>query len=177
MRLEFDYTFADYQEAARYRSPAVPGRTVNWLMVGCAAIVVVATTVNLMMSDKGAAGTGSTADAGLAQWLPWVVVFAVIWLVSFLLLRRAGNSEWASTAGVARRQVVDIWPDRLVMWDAAHRAEYLWPYFIAFRETKNLLLLYPYDASTRIIPKRALPDPAQLDWLRGMLRQTIGREL
>ena len=179
MRLEFEYTFADYQEAARYKSPVVPGRrTLSWLLVACGLVVGVGLIANwLLFGTAGGIDSEPGNEASLAHWMPWLVVLAVIWVTTFLLLRRGTKSEWEETAWLARRQAVEVWPDRLVTWDAAHRAEYLWAYFVAVRETKTLFLLYPCDTSTRIIPKRAVPDAAQLEWLRAMLRQVIARKL
>ena len=177
MHLEFEYTFDDYQEAAKYRSPVKPGRaTLNVLMVACAVIVVAGVAVQwLFLRPPANASLGADDESSLSTWVVWGLLFTVIWVIAFLVLRRGGKSEWESHAGLFRRQAVDVLPDRLTFWDPAHRAEYLWPYFAAFRESKSLFILYPYDTSTRIIPKRALPDPTQLDWLRGLLHQAIGR--
>lgn len=173
MQLEFEYMLDDFREAMRHPSPVHPGRgTMTGFLIVLAVINVAGLAVNWLLVRPGLPAGGSVGD-----WAPWLVMFAAIWVVTFLVLRRGGRSEWEATFGAGRRAAVQVLPDRLVTWDAAHRAEYAWQSFAAFRETKNLIVLYPLDTSVRYVPKRAVPDPAQLEWLRGFLRHAIGRAL
>lgn len=173
MQLDFEYTPEDFDEAGRHPSPVRPGRaTMTGLLLALAVINVVGFAANWLMVDPGPPAGGSAGE-----WAPWVAVFGVVWVVAFVVLRRGGRSEWKETFGVGRRVAVQVLPDRLMTWGEEHRAEYAWAGFAAFRETKNLIVLYPRDTSLRYIPKRAVPDPAQLEWLRAFLRQVIGRAL
>ncbi len=113
---------------------------------------------------------------GMAIWvglLPWLGALAVIALVSRWTNRRAPERQWAADPGLNRRLTADLSDAGVWATDGLTDTLHRWPVITRYRETPGLIVLTLEDARVIPLPKRALPDAAADDQLRGLIHTHV----
>jgi hypothetical protein len=105
--------------------------------------------------------------------LPWLVIFASVWIAFFRLLKGATTNSWNRQPELHRPQTIHIAQDAITFEDALSHRGYAWPAFVGFQETPNLFVLYHSPFFFTAVPKRAFPDPHIIDHFRGLLVTSI----
>ncbi len=169
MIIEFEYTIDDLQEAltAHRRTFAKTGGTrvvprwLGWSVFGGLAVLLI-----LIQFRPTAQPTPPV--------LPWILIFACIWLFTFFWNRRfAAKYIWRSQPSFQLRRTLDADPSRLIIDDAQRRTEKKWTSIRQFVETANLFLLYTGEHAFDMVPKRAFASPAKVDEFRALLEQEV----
>jgi hypothetical protein len=127
-------------------------------------------------ADPGGGGGGG-GNARLVESLlplaPWLVMFAIIWVFVFRLMRRQTRQNWEGQPNLHLEYRVDISPDGVSVACPVSSSAYRWEAFQRVQETPKLFILFLSTLTFVLIPKRTLPDAQAVDWLRGTLRTMI----
>jgi hypothetical protein len=111
----------------------------------------------------------ATLKETLLPFIPWLLIFAILWIGIYRILRGLPKRMWDGQPNMKLPQAVKISNEALEMDSAAMRTVYQWSAFVCYRETKNLFLLQPSKLSFVIIPKRACADAGAVEALRRMV--------
>jgi hypothetical protein len=114
--------------------------------------------------------------SGVADWYER---FLVLTLALYVLLSQSAFLTLIRTVGISRRWAAQPWlhhpatleatSDGLTLAWPDVREQCRWSMFRGFKETPNLLLLYPSPYEFRMIPKRAFAGPADLTRFKAVL--------
>ena len=152
------------------RKESEPGSWVAWALV-VLPIAAVVVALGAFFQNRGVA---TEPVRILLPVLPWVVIFAVIFL--FVLRSRGGlRALWDAQPAMHRPHVVEVYDDRIVFSDAVGRYEHAWEAFTHVRETPGTFLLFTSQFSMHILPKRAFAGGADVDAFRELVRRTIAQ--
>ncbi len=98
----------------------------------------------------------------------WVLLLA-LWLVRLLNNKYALKRGWENQPFLARPHIMEVSQSGITLSEPQSRHEYNWSALAGFRETPDLLLLYPTIYMHWIIPKRAFATRAELEAFKGFL--------
>ena len=104
---------------------------------------------------------------------PWFAYGIFACGVTLTRSRHRTATLWAGNKSIQRPGTLDLSDDGLVATDVAVTAHYRWPHLVGYRETAHLLLLHTEDGGLVMIPKRAVPNPADEYLLRAMIQTHI----
>jgi hypothetical protein len=121
----------------------------------------------------GGGGGNSRLVESLLPLAPWLVMFAIIWVFVFRLMRRQTRQNWEGQPNLHLEYRVDISPDGVSVSCPVSSSAYRWEAFQRVQETPRLFILFLSTLTFVLIPKRAVPDAQAVDWLRDTLRTMI----
>jgi hypothetical protein len=124
-------------------------------------------------NDVSSPGGNAQGVDALVSIGPWLVIFVIIWVFVFRLLRRQTRQNWEGQPNMHLEYRMDITPDGVSVQNPVFSSAYRWEAFQRVQETPNLFILFLSTLTFVLIPKRALPDAQAIDWLRGTLRTMI----
>ncbi len=107
-----------------------------------------------------------TLFAAVAPWLAWRAFSAATTLAG---PRQAAAVLWATHPSLRRPGTVQLDEDGVVLTDAVVEHRYRWPHVVRYRETAGLIVLVTEDGGLVMLPKRAVPNPADADVLRRLI--------
>lgn len=152
------------------------GRQPRWRRIVVIAFVFLgflALTALMLVNDESRPGDGVAEH--LLSLGPWFVIFLMIWVFVFRLLRRQTRQNWEGQPNLHMESRIDISPDGVTTMTPVSSAVYRWEAFQRVQETPNLFILFLSTLTFVLVPKRALPDGEAVDSLRGMLRTMIAQ--
>lgn len=90
--------------------------------------------------------------------------------------------HWENRPDLHRHQTVDISAEGLALSDTVCRHELQWAAFVKGEETRNLFLLFTWESSGLMVPKRAFDSDEELDAMRNLMKliprnQTTGFQI
>jgi hypothetical protein len=136
-----------------------------WIILLLAGVYLVPTL------SKPTPNSSSRSDTYL-EFLPFVMVFLIIWLVLFRGLHKAQiRRAWIGQPLFHVRKRLSLDNSGLLSEDSISRNFIKWEGIGRFIETQNLFLLMSSDYSFYIFPKRVLADGG--NELRALLREKI----
>jgi hypothetical protein len=106
---------------------------------------------------------------------PWILLIFIAVLMGRFTRRTAAINLFARQRSARRPTTMQATADHLTVDDGSSFHRWHWVAFDRYQETKNLVNLITEDESMLIIPKRAVPDPGDLDALRGLIQTKISR--
>jgi hypothetical protein len=152
--------------------PAQTGRALG----GILGLALVGLMSPLLLYDLPAVAVPWRPTPSLAMWVafsPWVVAFAVLVVALAQATRRAADRLWATNPALRRELSADVSDIGVWTTDGVTDTLHRWPGFKRYRETDSLLVLTLEDTRLLILPKRALPDAATSDQLRGLIQTHV----
>jgi hypothetical protein len=111
----------------------------------------------------------------MAAFAPWIVFVFVLIGLNRLNRRWAVHKLFAQQRSIRRPIKLEATESQLAIDDGLNYFRYDWSTFDRYAETENLLKLVTEDETALLIPKRAMPDLADLDMLRGLIQTKIAR--
>jgi hypothetical protein len=105
--------------------------------------------------------------------LPWFTMFIAVWIYIFRYLRTMLPRLWDAQPHLRLPNTVTAHDDGLRVEDANATHDYRWPAFVKFRESDRLFLLYVSQVSFIMIPKRAMPEPGNVEAFRQLLERNV----
>jgi hypothetical protein len=173
MRLEYQLTFDDYREAIGRVKPVSHGnrRVRGWLV---ATIVIGALSVIVNVLTPRVPEARPFRSGVVLEYLPWLVVFLVLWFFVRRSLRGGLREQWEEQTALHRPKVVDFREDGLTVYDPAVRLDYHWTAVRQCGETPHLFVLYTADSAFQILPKRALGTDANVEQFRAYVNARLG---
>ena len=78
--------------------------------------------------------------------------------------------KWENRPDLHRHQTVDISAEGLTLSDTVSRHDLQWPAFVKGEETRHLFLLFTWESSGLMIPKRAFASDEELDAMRNLMK-------
>jgi hypothetical protein len=124
-------------------------------------------------NDSSSPGGNSSGIDTVVSIGPWLVIFLIIWVFVFRLLRRQTRQNWEGQPNMHLDYRMDISPDGISVQNPVFSSAYRWEAFQRVQETPNLFILFLSTLTFVLIPKRALTDPQAIEWLRGTLRTMV----
>lgn len=181
MRLDFSYTEDDLDEWFRSKKPPVAGaKNLRAGLLGWVVFVVLAVFLIQLIrtwNDVPTAGDGVLGqgfwDGLLASYVPWVVIFLVIWAVIFRQMRNAGRNMWRTNEDWRQPHVATIDAGSVEVAGPKSVTRFLWTAYAAWYETERLFVLCQPLGTYTIVPKRAAGEDEQND-LRAAFNAHIG---
>ncbi len=110
-------------------------------------------------------------------WLAWFILvgFGASWIKRWA--KKGQNPSTFATDGCSLRELqsleVDAGGTTVASTNLSHRC--LWPHFVSYLESENLLMLFTCDLTVQIIPKRAFPDGESFERFCGLVQSQIAR--
>ena len=149
----------------------------GWILFVTMAIVL------YMLLQKSSAPSGpATAPAAatpdllfgvLVPLIPWLVLFASVWVILFTAARvQMPRRMWERNPALQLRQRLDANDDRLIIDNVQSRIEMKWAAVRSFLETPNLFMLYTAEYLFHMVPKRAFAGQGEAEF-RELLRRGI----
>jgi hypothetical protein len=124
-------------------------------------------------NDANSAGGNTHVVDSVLSFSPWFVIFVIIWVFVFRVLRRQTRQNWEGQPNLHLEYRMDISPEGVSVSCPVSSAAYRWEAFQRVQETPNLFILFLSTLTFVLIPKRALADGEAADWLRGTLRTMV----
>ncbi|HZL35150.1 MAG TPA: YcxB family protein [Tepidisphaeraceae bacterium] len=115
----------------------------------------------------------SSQGAWVVPLIFWSVYNIYGSIVLRITARKGAIQTWELQEALHRPVEMEL-TGQTVVAGAFSRAEFQWPYFLGFRETPNLFMLYFSSAQFYMIPKRAIASPDELTALRNMITHFLG---
>jgi hypothetical protein len=78
--------------------------------------------------------------------------------------------KWENRPDLHRHQTVDISAEGLTLSDTVSRHDLQWPAFVKGEETRQLFLLFTWESSGLMVPKRAFASDEELDAMRNLMK-------
>lgn len=155
MRLNYQLTFQDYQEAnqAYFKSQLL-------LIVGLSALIgllVFLGIFNLIRRPDNLEG--------------YINLLLGLGFFPFInLLQRYNTARtWKTHPSLREPKILEVTEEGLTLQSSSFKATVKWQVYTGFLETKNLLILYSAKSTFDIFPKRAFIRSGELEKFRGML--------
>jgi hypothetical protein len=103
-------------------------------------------------------------------------MFVCFGIFTTILNKTTGmRRRWQDNPALAQPHVMEASESGMKLTEPQSSHDYRWSSLRGFRETANLLLVYPSGHSFWFIPKRAFSEPAALDRFKGFLMTHIGQ--
>ena len=144
MRLEFDYTEADFDDFLLHYSLKGRGRR---LIIMLSVAMVISMAVLLMQNSFSPLKAGAI--------LVTFIVFGFFWR---LMLKQMGKRSFRQSPQLQEPRVININEEGLTVEGTSFDARYNWSDFNDMTETKRSFLLYTAPMSAVILPKRAFSE-------------------
>lgn len=151
------------------------GKLMISLIPLAAAIPILAALWWLSRTIAAPAARGQPRDwyGTLLPHVCWVLISAVLIVITVRALKAQLRQAWEGQPSVARPKIFEITSAGVTIDEGVVRRAYAWLGFTRFLETPNLLILCPSDITFEVIPKRAFADVADLDAIRALLNAEI----
>jgi hypothetical protein len=101
--------------------------------------------------------------------VPWIIVIGLIIVLVSTIRRRGTQILFDSNPTFRRKHTLRMDVEGIFNDDGVSANLYRWPCFRSVWETQRLLVLDDEGNRRHMIPKRAMPDPAQLDQARALI--------
>lgn len=186
MRMEYSIQPEDIAEALRWRAPAqrrqARGGLIGWVIfVAVAAALFVwlkstAAPPARRMPNPGPPPSGVLHDFVL-PFIPWVLILGFIWFVVFRQLRGRPRKLWEDNAELQQPQTLELGEEGVRIANLFMETLYRWNSFIAWGETRNLVVLLLGNRTRLLIPRRAAQSEAEWQQLREMVKSRISEPL
>lgn len=156
-----------------------PSRREYWLSVAFfAALILVLLAWSIVAKRRAAAALGAAADPQfspiadtLFSSLPMTLLLGLLAVFVSRILTPA--RLWSRQCQLHRPFVVDVFPDKLRVFEPFSSHEFAWEYYQGFVETPNLFVLYPSQLTFSIFPKRAFASSEDRQTFRELLDRCV----
>lgn len=175
MRFEFSYTEADLDEWGKAKKPhktAAGSKARKGLFGWLVFLGLAAVLVKMMRQDRISSPSPATSAGGEGFWidfalpfLPWVLVFGVIWFFVFRQFRKQGRRIWRDNEDLLEPHVFVVDDQGIEVRGPKVATRFLWAAFGGWAETANLFLVWQPAGAYTILPKRAATE-AEWEQLR-----------
>ncbi len=105
--------------------------------------------------------------------VPWIIFFVFMGYFVLKNIRGRAKKMWDANEKLHCPQKLEVTVDGISFESQFGATVQKWPAFQRFLESKNLFVLYSSPISMSIVPKRAFPNPADLEWFRALLNKEI----
>ena len=179
MRLEFQITPADIKETlAPHRSRIIQ---VGRGMLGWVVFFAVVTLLFIWFRQQNRSPVRQQPPPYRrpigAEWLlaivPWLLMIAFICFFVIRNIRGRAETLWKKDPRWQQPKTAELTDEGLRISDSMGDIFVRWPYFVAWAETDNLLLLVEPDEARVMIPKRAARNESELNALRHFIADRV----
>jgi hypothetical protein len=184
LKLEFEMTFEEFKEAQRAHIQNALKRSGRprsryWILFLVLFVILFAMLQSKMVSAPAQEQPNDQTSNSLASLfrplLPYLGFFVIIVVAGFVLLRFWTKQNWFEERLVKGPLILEISHDGFRHTSRMAQLDVVWPAFIWWLETPNLFVLYATRNGIEIIPKRAFPNPTDVEALRSFLSSKIER--
>jgi hypothetical protein len=105
--------------------------------------------------------------------LAWAIVVFPTLAVSLMIQRRAVRRAWDAQVHLRGQQVLEVSTNGVILTTPTSRSQFQWSHFAGFKETTNLVLLYPSTLLFHMIPKRGFAGEADFVRFCGLLQNGV----
>lgn len=176
---DFSYVLEDLAEAQKTHRPE-DGKNpykslIGWIFfIGLAVILFNYLNENQPVTSRRNKANRVVSPLDMAAFVaPWIISFVFIGYFVLNNIRGRAKKAWDSNEKLHCPQKLEVTVDGISFESQYGAIVQKWPAFQRFLESKNLFVLYSSPISMSIVPKRAFPNPADLEWFRALLNKEI----
>jgi hypothetical protein len=172
--LQFQLGYDEYRAVvdAGRRSQHTRKRT-KVLLVVAVCFAALSGVVTMLVAPPSNA-TGSTQSNWLTNVAPWIVVFLIIWVFVFRIIRGGLRKQWEDLTLLHLPRAIEFRDDGITVHAPGMRLDYHWASVRDLAEATTVFVLHMADGTWQAIPKRAFAAPPYAEQFRAYVFARLG---